>query len=142
MRDIKFRVWDKDKEMYLPNDIYGIIQTDFKAFGIMIKDWENYQQGEYFYSSSQILEQYTGFKDKKEQEIYEGDIVSMQHGLYKYTVHFENGSFVCYHLEAKDLVNGGKLKWGLLSRSFELGEDYELEVIGTKQATFGQWSEY
>jgi hypothetical protein len=73
---------------------------------------------------------FSGFNDVKGNKIFEGDIVSMQHGIYKYTVHFENGSFVCYHLEAKDLVNGGKLKWGLLSRSFELGEDYQLELIG------------
>lgn len=73
---------------------------------------------------------FSGFLDKKQNKIFEGDIVSMQHGIYKYSVHFENGSFVCYHLEAKDLVNGGKLRWGLLSRSFELGEDYELKVIG------------
>ena len=78
----------------------------------------------------ETIGQFTGFKDKNGLEIYEGDIVSMQHGLYKYTVSFENGSFVCYHLQAKDLVNGGKLKWGLLSRSFELGEDFELEIIG------------
>lgn len=117
MREIKFKAWDSVLNQFLPN-IQNHIGNDGWGFGHLIKN-ERYK-----------VCQFTGLKDKNEKEIYEGDIVSMQHGLYNYTVHFENGSFVCYHLEAKDLVNGGKLKWGLLSRSFDLGEDYQLEVIG------------
>jgi len=63
-REIKFRVWDFGKQIFIPTDLWAIIQTDFKAFGIMIKDWENYKESEYFYSNTQVLQQYTGLKDK------------------------------------------------------------------------------
>ena len=81
MREIKFRVWDKEKEKMshsLPVDVvfrwtpmenfYEIIfSEDFEQFidtaaeGIEV----NY-----------ILQQYTGLKDRMGREIYEGDILN------------------------------------------------------------------
>ena len=77
MREIKFRAWtESDKSMTRPLDIGIPDEAEaIRYYGIGQK------------SGLSILEQFTGLRDKNGKEIYEGDIVSIEHILvYERTV--------------------------------------------------------
>ena len=65
-REIKFRAWNGDKMITFPEGMYGA-------------EWDSV-----IMSSESVLLQYTGRKDKNNNEIYDGDIVKAMRGvLYK-----------------------------------------------------------
>jgi hypothetical protein len=76
-REIEFRVWDIEKKCFIPNEVFGVITSYLGAFGVMIKDWEDYKEGEYLYDKFQILSQYTGVDDAdiNGNEVFDGDII-------------------------------------------------------------------
>ena len=98
MREIKFRIWDK-----LNKEIINIESINFQERRVYKNDvsYRNFNDTE--------LMEYTGLKDMKGKEIYEGDILFESFGEKYYKVVFENGSFRAevdeYSLDLEDYAN-------------------------------------
>ena len=80
MRDLKFRAWEPDtKIMFVPTGIPNPTMSPDRTKGILM--------------------QYTGLKDKKGKEIYEGDIINFKQGETYFwgvivaTVEYNDGGF-------------------------------------------------
>ena len=124
-REIKFRAWDKRNNKFA--DYFDLTFNPQQEQGCHIDSvfHEHNEQYQNYNNENVILMQYTGLKDKNGVDIYEGDVMSINHKTYTYKVVFENGSFKLYHL--KDSL----AEWGLLSRIHEMKfEELEFEVIG------------
>lgn len=90
MREIKFRAWDiLGKRMVKWEDMYGLERTDSNTIGIHLPPGDH----NYLFPEDVILEQYTGYKDKNNKEIYEGDIIKYNNKIY--WIGFSEGCFDC-----------------------------------------------
>lgn len=119
-REIKFRAWDSnDKKWLFDYEKLGGFSLigEVVLFGLISKYSLSY------YRHIQIM-QYTGLKDKKGNEVYEGDIIQRMHELSNSIVEgeivFYNGSFRIkwvgdtnfndiLHIHLKDIIVVGNI---------------------------------
>lgn len=126
MREIKFRAWDRKFKKWTS---YSIDDGLLMFYDDHAECWEIGREGERF-----ILCQYTGLKDKKNKEIYEGDILISKasenpedHKMW--LVSYQDGGFIIdYRHKPKDRRKRSKCETETLC------EDniwiYWMEVLG------------
>ncbi len=130
MREIKFRVWDKERKCWCYWDDLAICpvtpQDSYKDGNNLEMSREGWVEGADF--SNYIFQQSTGLKDKKKQDIYEGDILKENSYLYQVywldnTASFEIVSLKEY--EFPEDYNEPILNWFNLPRLEIVGNIYE-----------------
>lgn len=105
MREIKFRVWDIYKKVFIPENVYAI-KNIWSAFWIMTENWENYNEWEVFYNNMQTISQYTWLKDKNGKEIYEKSIIDND-----YEVNFIFPWYILKNIYNGDIITFQNYEW-------------------------------
>jgi len=125
MRELKFRVWSVNDKEVVPTDCYYIHNLiNYRAseffFGILIKDWKEWEKGDKLYLGSYLLEEFVDKKDKNGSDIYTGD--ELMYRGYLGVVHYSepNHQFCVWINEHKS------------NFTFDEMSSEEIEIIGNE----------
>lgn len=93
IRELKFRILDNLKKEWITNKRIWTMRTDSSGIGEILPHVHYWKQ----HPDGMTIQQYTGLKDSKGKEIYEGDILassSINGFRFLYRVEFYQGSFL------------------------------------------------
>lgn len=102
MRAIKFRAWDKDKKLMM-----RVSDISFGDDGLALTVvFQTSPKGEYYHGlvngENGELMQFTGLKDRHDEDIYEGDIVTCEGFGGSYIVEYQGCMFEGKHIESSN----------------------------------------
>ena len=123
MRKIKFRAWDKEKKII--GEVLGIDILHKEIF-FSNEDVDCYEHTDF---KDIELMQYTGLKDMREKEIYEGDILlsSDENGIFLISIDFGYPN-----IEYSNMLTGFQIKKEIIlsnSQYFEYFSNNLIELI-------------